>query len=284
MLKKTQDIASVDELYNIANELRIDILDMVYKSQSGHIGGSYSSAEIVSTLYFSEMKNLDPLNPRKENRDRFVLSKGHACPVWYASLAKLGYFEKEKLNYLRRLNSPLQGHPDMKSTPGLDMTTGSLGHGCASATGMALEGKMTDDGRRVYSILGDGEINEGAVWETALVAAKYKLDNLVFFIDKNNLQMDGTSDEIMPLLSIEDKFSSFGWHTLTIDGHDINEIQASLKTAREYKGKPTCIVANTTKGKGVSFMEDVRNWHGKAPDTKEYEAARAELTANTFNL
>ncbi|WED28760.1 transketolase [Vibrio sp. DW001] len=279
MPEETQDLASVDELYNIANELRIDILDMVYKSQSGHIGGSYSAAEIMSTLYFSEMKNIDPEDPRKENRDRFVLSKGHACPVWYASLAKLGFFNKEALNHLRKLNSPLQGHPDMKSTPGLDMTTGSLGHGCASATGMALEGKMTNDGRRVYSILGDGELNEGVVWETSMVAAKYKLDNLVFFIDRNNLQMDGTSDQIMPLFSVEDKFSSFGWHVLSIDGHDIEAIQGALKTAREYKGKPTCIVATTIKGKGVSFMEDERNWHGKAPNDQEYQAARAELTA-----
>ncbi|MDG3087876.1 transketolase [Vibrio hannami] len=270
---------SVAELYELARNIRTDILDMVYKAQSGHIGGSFSAAEIVTTLYFSEMKNLDPMDPRKENRDRFVLSKGHACPVWYACLSQLGYFDKEHLNTLRQISSILQGHPDMKSTPGIDTTTGSLGHGCAAATGMALEGKMTNDGRRVYSVLGDGELNEGVVWETAMAAAKYELDNLVFFVDKNNLQMDGTSDQIMPLFSIEDKFKSFGWNVLTIDGHDIEQILDALKSAREFKGKPTCIVANTVKGKGVSFMEDVRNWHGKAPSTEEYEAARAELVA-----
>ncbi|WP_375753682.1 transketolase [Vibrio sp. HN007] len=270
---------SLAELYELARNIRMDILDMVYKAQSGHIGGSFSAAEIVTTLYFSEMNNLDPANPRKENRDRFVLSKGHACPVWYASLSRLGYFDKEHLDSLRQISSILQGHPDMKSTPGVDTTTGSLGHGCAAATGMALEGKMTKDGRRVYSILGDGELNEGVVWETAMAAAKYELDNLVFFVDKNNLQMDGTSDQIMPLFSIEDKFASFGWNVLTIDGHDIEQILEALDSARAFKGKPTCIVANTVKGKGVSFMEDVRNWHGKAPSTEEYEAARAELVA-----
>lgn len=270
---------SVAELYDIANDIRIDILDMVYKAQSGHIGGSFSAAEIVTTLYFSEMQNLDPTDPRKENRDRFVLSKGHACPVWYACLSRLGYFDAENLDTLRQINSILQGHPDMKSTPGLDTTTGSLGHGCAAATGMALEGLMVGDGRRVYSVLGDGEINEGVVWETAMAASKYQLDNLVFFIDKNNLQMDGTSDEVMPLLSIEDKFDSFGWNVITIDGHDIEQILIALDTARLVKGKPTCIVANTVKGKGVSFMEDVRNWHGKAPSKEEYLAAREELVA-----
>jgi transketolase len=270
---------SVAELSELSKNIRLDILNMVYKAQSGHIGGSFSATEIVATLYFSEMKNIDPNNPRKENRDRFVLSKGHACPVWYSCLSRLGYFDRENLDTLRRIDSILQGHPDMKSTPGLDTTTGSLGHGCAAATGMALEGLMTKDGRRVYSVLGDGEINEGVVWETALVAAKYQLDNLVFFIDKNNLQMDGTSDEIMPLLSIEDKFSSFGWNVLTIDGHNIEQILQALDSARNFKGKPTCIVANTIKGKGVSFMEDERNWHGKAPSKEEYESAVAELVA-----
>lgn len=270
---------SVEELYKLAQDIRVDILDMVYKAQSGHIGGSFSAAEIVTTLYFSEMKNLDPNNPKVSNRDRFVLSKGHACPVWYSCLSRLGYFDKKHLNTLRKIDSILQGHPDMKSTPGIDITAGSLGHGCAAATGMALEGKMERDGRRVYSVLGDGELNEGVVWETSMVAAKYQLDNLVFFVDKNNLQMDGTSDEIMPLFSIEDKFASFGWHVLTIDGHNIEEILDALDQARNFKGKPTCIVANTVKGKGVSFMEDVRNWHGKAPSDEEYNAARAELTA-----
>ncbi|MGL6313131.1 transketolase [Vibrio sp. WXL103] len=268
---------SVQELYQLANDVRIDILDMVYQAQSGHIGGSFSAAEIVTTLYFSEMQNLDPNKPKQSHRDRFVLSKGHACPVWYACLSRLGYFDREHLTTLRQINSILQGHPDMKSTPGIDITTGSLGHGCAAATGMALEGQLTQDGRRVYSLLGDGELNEGVVWETAMAAAKYQLDNLVFFVDKNNLQMDGTSDQIMPLLSIEDKFRSFGWHVLTIDGHDIEQILTALDTARGTKGKPTCIVANTVKGKGVSFMEDVRNWHGKAPSEQEYTDARAEL-------
>ncbi|WP_234496563.1 transketolase [Vibrio maritimus] len=270
---------SVEELYQLSNDIRIDILDMVYHAQSGHIGGSFSAAEIVTTLYFSEMNNLDPSNPKQSNRDRFVLSKGHACPVWYACLSRLGYFEKSHLKTLRQINSILQGHPDMKSTPGIDTTTGSLGHGCAAATGMALEGQLANDGRRVYSLLGDGELNEGVVWETAMAAAKYKLDNLVFFVDKNNLQMDGTSDQIMPLLSIEDKFASFGWNVVTIDGHNIEQILDALQAARDFKGKPTCIVANTVKGKGVSFMEDVRNWHGKAPSDDEFHAARAELVA-----
>ncbi len=270
---------SVTELNKISRELRQDILDMVYTAQSGHIGCSFSSTEIVTALYFSEMRNLDPADPKRADRDRFVLSKGHACPVWYASLCKLGYFEKSHLSSLRKINSILQGHPDMKSTPGIDCTTGSLGHGCAAATGMALEGLMAKDGRRVYSILGDGELNEGVVWETAMAAAKFKLDNLVFFVDKNNLQMDGTSDQIMPLFSIEDKFASFGWNVLTIDGHDMEQILESLEKARNTKGKPTCIVAETVKGKGVSFMEDVRNWHGKAPSKEEFESAMAELTA-----
>ncbi|MDB1124921.1 transketolase [Vibrio algarum] len=272
-------VESVDELAKIANEVRIDILNMVHKAQSGHIGGAYSAAEIVTTLYFNEMKNLDPSDPRKPNRDRFVLSKGHACPVWYSCLSKLGYFDRENLDHLRQLNSMLQGHPDMKSTPGIDITTGSLGHGCASATGMALEGRLTGDGRRVYSVLGDGEINEGVVWETAMAAGKYKLDNLVFIVDKNNLQMDGTSDQIMPLLSVEDKFESFGWNVVSIDGHDISQVMKAFEAARNYKGKPTCIVASTIKGKGVSFMENVRNWHGKAPSDDEYHEALAELTA-----
>ncbi|WP_245587175.1 transketolase [Aliagarivorans marinus] len=279
MPKTAETRMSAQALGELANNIRLDILDMVYKAQSGHIGGSFSAAEIVTTLYFAEMRNLDPQNPRLPHRDRFVLSKGHACPVWYACLSRLGFFDAEHLDSLRKINSILQGHPDMKSTPGIDITTGSLGHGCASATGMALEGKAAKDQRRVYTVLGDGEINEGVVWETAMAAAKYELDNLVFFIDKNNLQMDGTSDEIMPLLSIEDKFRSFGWHVLTIDGHDIEQILCALDLARLTKGKPTCIVANTTKGKGVSFMEDVRNWHGKAPSTEEYQAARAELVA-----
>ncbi len=268
---------SVAELSELCRSIRLDILDMVHKANSGHIGGSFSATEIVTTLYFSEMKNLDPSDPRKPNRDRFVLSKGHACPVWYACLAKLGYFDRENLDTLRQINSILQGHPDMKSTPGIDVTSGSLGHGSAAATGMALEGKMARDGRRVYAVLGDGELNEGVVWETAMAASKFKLDNLVFFIDKNNLQMDGTSDQVMPLLSIEDKFTSFGWHVLTIDGHDIAQICDALEQARNHPDQPTCIVANTVKGKGVSFMENVRNWHGKAPSKEEYEAAQAEL-------
>lgn len=266
-------------LKKITKTVRCKIVDMVYKAQSGHIGGALSSAEIVTALYFGIL-NVNPANPRWQDRDRFVLSKGHACPVWYANLAMRGFFSEKELDTLRQFESILQGHPVMNKTPGVDMTTGSLGQGISFAVGMALEAKMIKSPSQVWVVLGDGEIEEGQVWEAAGVAAAKHLDNLVAIVDDNGLQMDGYTRDIYPHYSIAGKFQAFGWETMNIDGHDMAEVLQALETARDMKnGKPVCIVAKTIKGKGVSFMEDVRVWHGKAPNEKEYEKAMAELEA-----
>ncbi|MBD3392558.1 MAG: transketolase [Chitinivibrionales bacterium] len=263
-------------LERVARDVRLNIVRMIYEAQSGHPGGALSAADIVTALYFDIM-NVDPSNPHWADRDRFVLSKGHACPVWYTCLAMRGFFPTKELSTLRKFESILQGHPDMKKTPGVDMTTGSLGQGLSCGVGMALEGKMLRKDYRVYVMLGDGEINEGQVWEAAATAAKFKLRNLCAIVDKNNLQMDGYTHEVLPMDPIDGKFAAFNWHVLSIDGHNMQEVLAAFEQAREVRDKPVCIIAETVKGKGVSYMEDVRAWHGKVPDHNQYERAIREI-------
>ena len=261
-----------------AKEVRIQIMEMIHKAQSGHPGGSLSAADIVTALYF-DVARLRPHEPRWPERDRILLSKGHACPVVYACLAMRGFFDMKHLHTLRQFESILQGHPIHK-TPGIDMTTGSLGHGLSIGLGMALEGKLTGRDYRVFVILGDGEINEGHIWEAAMAANKFKTDNLTAFIDRNRLQMDGFCDDVMPMGDIREKFRSFGWGTLHIDGHDMVQILTAIENARSMAGKPVCIVADTVKGKGVSYMENVCEWHGKCPDNTEYDCAIQEIRGN----
>ncbi|OZV13823.1 transketolase [Tissierella sp. P1] len=264
------------ELKEIARSIRVDIINMLEKSQSGHPGGSLSAVEILTTLYFKEMR-VDTTNPKWEDRDRFVLSKGHGTPVLYGTLAEKGFFPKEELDRFRKLGSMLQGHPDMKDIPGVDMTTGSLGQGLAAANGMALAGKLDNKDYRVYAMIGDGECQEGLIWEAAMLAAHYKLDNITVFLDHNGLQIDGPNKEIMNIEPIDEKFKSFGWHVLTIDGHSFDEILTAIEEAKNTKNKPTIIIARTHKGKGISFMEDQVGWHGKAPSAEEASKALEEL-------
>ena len=259
-----------------ALSIRRDIITMLGKSGSGHTGGSLSAADIVASLYFWEM-NVDAANPKWDERDRFVLSKGHAAPVLYAALAQKGFFPAEKLETLRQLGSPLQGHPDMRKLAGVEACTGSLGQGISWAVGMALAGKMDQRNYRVYSLLGDGEIEEGMVWEATMAAAHYKLDNLVAIVDHNGLQIDGPVAEVMSPEPVDAKFKAFGWETINIDGHDYQQIMQALQTARATKGKPTMIVAKTIKGKGCSFMENRVEWHGTAPNPEQTKQALAEL-------
>ncbi|MDR3294713.1 MAG: transketolase [Clostridiales Family XIII bacterium] len=263
------------DLKKIANEIRIDIVKQVYFAGSGHPGGSLSAAEILTVLYFDEM-NIDPADPKRGDRDKFVLSKGHAAPVLYGALAERGFFPKEELWKLRKLGAMLQGHPSVKTTPGVEISTGSLGQGFSVSAGMALASRM-DGGGRVYVLLGDGELEEGLVWETAMAAGHYKLDNLCAIIDWNGLQIDGRNSDVMTVAPIDGKFSSFGFNVLTVDGHSIPEITEAFKKARACKGKPTAILAKTVKGKGVSFMEDEAGWHGKGPTEEEARKALAEL-------
>lgn len=274
--------ARVERLRLIASELRCHVVDMVHTAQSGHIGGSLSAADFVAALYFDLMK-LDPTDPGWEERDRFVLSKGHACPIWYAALAMRGFFPIEELKTLRRNDSRLQGHPIATYLPGLDASTGSLGLGYAQAVGIAMEGKlMRKKDYKVFVVLGDGEINEGVVWESSLAAAKFRLDNLVAIIDINNLQLDGTADEVLPTRPIDAKFRAFGFDVLTMDGHDMADVLTTLTKARSARsGKPVCVLAQTIKGKGVSFMENQLDWHGKAPNDEQYKNAIAELKGAT---
>ncbi|VYU59707.1 transketolase [Clostridium tertium] len=267
---------NVEELKSIAKTIRKDIVSMLTESCSGHPGGSLSAADILTTLYFGEM-NINPENPKDENRDRFVLSKGHAAPVLYSVLARKGYFPVEELNTLRKINSRLQGHPSMKCLPGVDMSTGSLGQGISSAVGMALAGKLDKKDYRVYTLLGDGELEEGQVWEAAMSAAHYKLDNLTAFVDFNGLQIDGDITKVMNPSPIDKKFEAFGWNVLVIDGHNIDEILDAIEKAKNFKGKPTVVVCNTVKGKGVSFMENQASWHGTAPNKEQCEQALAEI-------
>ncbi|GAB1483323.1 transketolase [Treponema sp.] len=264
-------------LEGIAKDMRYRIVDMVHDAQSGHCGGSLSASDIVAALYFDIMK-VDPARPRWADRDRFVLSKGHACPVWYSALALRGYFPVEELRTLRRNDSRLQGHPVATYLPGIDATAGSLGIGFGQAIGMALEGKLLKKDYKVWAILGDGEINEGIVWEAANSAAKFKLDNLVAIVDRNNLQNDGTADDIMPMEPIDAKFRAFNWEVMTMDAHDMADVLLTLEKANAMRtGKPVCIIAKSIKGKGVSFMENKREWHGKPPSDEQYRQACEEI-------
>lgn len=262
-----------------AREIRIGALTAVYSAASGHPGGSLSIADILSYLYFSEM-NVDPKDPKKADRDRLVLSKGHTAPALYAALAARGYFDAELLKTFRQADSILQGHPDMKHIPGVDMTTGSLGLGFSAANGMALSAKISGDSYRVYAILGDGETEEGQIWEAAMFGAHYKLDNLVAFVDFNGLQIDGKITEVMNPTPLDEKFAAFGWNVITIDAHDFDQIEAACKAARECTGKPTAVICKSIKGCGVSFMENQVGWHGKAPSEEQYNLAVTELTAS----
>ena len=271
------------ELAKIANNVRMSIIEGVYNAASGHPGGSLSIAEILTYLYFEEM-NIDPKNPKDPKRDRFVLSKGHTAPALYAVLAERGYFPKEDIKTLRKTTSYLQGHPDMKGTPGVDMTTGSLGLGFSASCGMALSAKVYGESYRVYTVLGDGESEEGQVWEAAMFAAHYKLDNLVAFLDWNGLQIDGPIAEVMNPTPHDEKFRAFGWHVISIDAHDLGAIEAALNEAKTVKGKPTVIIARSVKGKGVSYMENECAWHGQAPKEDLYKVAVEDLTAIANSL
>ncbi len=266
----------IEELKTMAKKVRRGIIEEVYKAQSGHPGGSLSVADILTVLYFDEL-NVDEKNPKWEDRDRLVLSKGHCSPALYSCLANRGFFDVEKLTTFRNIESKLQGHPDMTKVPGVDMTTGSLGQGLSAANGMAIAGKMNNKNYRVYCILGDGEIEEGQVWEAAMASSKYKLDNLCVIVDNNNLQIDGTIDKVMSPYPIDEKFKSFGFQIINIDGNDIEEIKKAFEVAKNVKEKPVCIIAKTTKGKGVSFMENKAEWHGKAPNEEQYKQAMEEL-------
>lgn len=265
------------ELMKTANEIRKSIVTAVHSAKSGHPGGSLSAADIYTYLFFEEM-NIDPKDPKKAERDRFVLSKGHTAPGYYSTLAHRGFFPVEDLTTLRKVGSYLQGHPDMKHIPGVDMSSGSLGQGISAAVGMAISAKLSEDDYRVYTLLGDGEIQEGQVWEASMLAAHRKLDNLVVIVDNNNLQIDGPIDEVNSPYPIDKKFEAFNFHVINLDdAHDFDKIRAAFKEARETKGMPTAIIAHSLKGKGVSFMEGNADWHGKAPNDEEYAVAMADL-------
>lgn len=264
------------QLAKIANEVRKGIIDEVHSAKSGHPGGSLSAADMITYLYFEEM-NVDPRQPKDPKRDRFVLSKGHVAPALYAVLAEKGYLPKEDLTTFRKTSSYLQGHPDMKHIPGVDMSAGSLGQGLSTAVGMALAGKMDNEDYRVYAMVGDGEIEEGQIWEAAMFSGHRKLDNLVVIVDNNNLQIDGTVEDVCSPYPIDKKFEAFNFHTIVIDGHDFDEIRSALNEARNTKGMPTAIIMNTVKGKGVSFMENAVGWHGTAPNDEQFAMAMEEL-------
>ena len=267
---------NVKELQKIANEVRKGVIEGTYNAKCGHPGGSLSASDIFTYLYFEEM-NIDPADPKKPDRDRFVLSKGHCAPGLYAALAHRGFFPVEDLKTLRKVGSYLQGHPDMKHIPGVDMSSGSLGQGVSAAVGMALSAKISGEDYRTYALLGDGEIQEGQVWEAAMFAGAHELDNLVVIVDNNNLQIDGTIEEVNSPYPIDKKFEAFNFHVINVDGHDFEALAAAFKEARETKGMPTAVIAKTVKGKGVSFMENQVGWHGKAPNDAEYAIAMEEL-------
>ena len=271
------------QLQIMATKVRIGVIEGVYAAQAGHPGGSLSAADIFTYLYFQEMK-IDPQNPKDPDRDRFVLSKGHTAPGYYAALANRGYFPVEELKTLRQIGSRLQGHPDMKGIPGVDMSSGSLGQGISCAVGMAEAGKLMGKDYRVYTLLGDGEIEEGQVWEAAMFAGNHALDNLVVIVDNNNLQIDGTIEEVNSPYPIDKKFEAFKFHVINCDAHDFNSLKAAFDEARATKGMPTCIVAKSVKGKGVSYMENNVAWHGTAPKTDKYEIAMDELTKHLAEL
>jgi transketolase len=273
---KGYEIMTQKELELTAYKIRRDILTEIYNAKSGHPGGSLAIAEILSVLYFKEM-NIDPKNPSDPDRDRFVLSKGHCAPALYAALAHRGFFPVEDLPSLRKIDSYLQGHPDMRKVPGVDMSTGSLGQGVCAANGMAMAAKLDGKSYRVYTILGDGELEEGQVWEAAMFAPHYKLDNLTAFIDLNLLQIDGDVRKVMNPTPVDKKFEAFGWNVISICGHNIDEIIGAIDKAKQVKGKPTVIICNDVKGKGVSFMENEAGWHGNAPNEEQYNLAVAEI-------
>lgn len=269
-------IKDVNELQNYACKIRQGVIEEVYCAQSGHPGGSLSIAEILAVLYFNQM-NIDEKNPKAKERDRLVLSKGHTSPALYSTLALRGFFDTKELKNFRNINSNLQGHLDMKNIPGVDASTGSLGQGLSIANGMALASKQDSEGVRVYCICGDGEIEEGQIWEAAMTSSHYKLDNLCLIVDNNNLQIDGAVSDVMNIYPIDEKFKSFGFEVINVDGHNIPELISAFEQAKKVKGKPTVIIANTIKGKGVSFMENEAGWHGKAPNEEEYKQAMKEL-------
>lgn len=270
-----------EKIRNAAKNVRIDIIRSIYAAGSGHPGGSLSAVEILTSLYFHKM-NIDPENPKKEGRDKFVLSKGHAAPVLYSTLAERGFFPKETLLTLRQIGSILQGHPDMKKVPGVEMSTGSLGQGFSASVGMAIANKLDGNDARVYVLLGDGEMQEGIIWEAAMSAAHYKLDNITAILDYNGLQIDGENDEVLKINPIDEKWKSFGWNVIKIDGHDIDQILEAFDRAEENTGSPTIIIASTIKGKGVSFMENQAGWHGKAPSEEQLKAALMELGGKEY--
>ncbi|HOQ01035.1 MAG TPA: transketolase [Acetivibrio clariflavus] len=270
--------SQIKELKKYSTILRKHIIEEVFSAQSGHPGGSLSCADILTVLYFKEMR-VDPKNPKWEDRDRFVLSKGHCSPALYAALAEKGFFPKEELVKFRKIDSFLEGHPSMRYVPGVDMSTGSLGQGISTAVGMAIAGKLDNKDYNVFTILGDGEIQEGQVWEAFMAAAHYKLDNLIAFLDHNGLQIDGKISEVMSPEPVVDKIKAFGWHVIVIDGHDFEQIVNAIDEAKKTKGKPTMIIAETIKGKGVSFMENQAGWHGSAPNKEQRDTAIAELDA-----
>ncbi len=274
-------IEDVEKLKKIARLIRADIIKEVYSAKSGHPGGALSIVDILTVLYFNQM-NISPEDPRNENRDRFVLSKGHASAALYATLAERGFFSVNELENFRKLGSMLQGHPDMKHIPGVDMTTGSLGQGLSVANGMAMMSKLDKKGIRVYTILGDGEIEEGQIWEAAMTTSQYRLDNLCVIVDNNNLQIDGELKKVMSSYPIDKKFESFGFVVFNVDGNDIEELIKVFESAKLIKGKPVAIIAKTVKGKGISFMENKAEWHGKAPSEEEYKQAIKELGAQNL--
>lgn len=274
-------ITSTEALKRIAIEVRKGIIEEVYNAKSGHPGGSLSCADILTVLYFNQM-NIEPEKPHDPNRDRFVLSKGHASPALYSVLAEKGYFDKELLQTFRKIGSNLQGHPDMRKVEGVDMTTGSLGQGISAAVGMALASKMDRAGCKVYCLLGDGELEEGQVWEALTAASKNNLDNLCVIVDNNNLQIDGEIDKVGGMNNLTEKLMSFGFNVISIDGHNIDSIIDAFATAKQTKGRPSVIIAKTIKGKGVSFMENQASWHGKAPSEEEYNRAMEELNSAMF--
>ena len=277
------DEAKRKELEEMAKKIRVDIVEMICEAGSGHPGGSLSLADIFSYLYFSGVLNIDPKDPAKKDRDRVVLSKGHACPVLYAALAEKGYFDKTHLKTLRKYGSILQGHPDMNKTPGVDMSTGSLGQGLSCAVGMAIGSKLDNLGCKIFAIVGDGECEEGQIWEAAMSASHYKLGNLIAILDRNRLQIDAYTKNVMRSEPIADKWKSFGWEVIGIDGHNLDEIDSSISKAISIEDKPVCIVADTIKGKGVSFMEDECGWHGKAPSEEEKEKALDDILGAKVN-
>ena len=272
-----------DELKETARKIRVDVIRAIHEAGSGHPGGSLSATDILTALYFDTM-NIDPENPKMEGRDKFVLSKVHAVPALYATLAERGFYDVEEMMTLRKIGSHFQGHPNMHKVPGLEMSTGSLGQGFSVAVGMATAGKMDGNPGRVYALCGDGELQEGIIWEAALSAAHRNLDNLVLIVDWNGLQIDGKVDDVKKVTPLSGKFQTFGWHVINVDGHSFPEILAALDEAKAVKGQPTAIIAKTHKGHGVSFMEDQAGWHGKAPNDEQYEQAKAEVEAKLAEL